>query len=272
MENWQAIVLGAIQGITEFLPISSSGHLVILRHFFHISIKGGTVEIFLHFGTLLSIVTVFNREIWQMIKEVSVAFFRMVHNLSLKQPGGMNDSLIMSLYIIIGTIPAALLGLGFHDKMLGLFDNPESSFGALIVTGIILLSTFRVTNPTGSLTLLRVVVIGCAQALALVPGISRSGSTIAAGLLQGVRQNEAAYFSFYLALPAITGAVLVQSLEMLSESAAMDFSTALIIGTLTAYITGCIAIKMLLNVIRRRKFYLFGFYCLFVGIIGLIVI
>ncbi len=250
----QAIILGIVQGITEWLPISSSGHLVIFQHFFNLDVPI-FFDIMLHVATLLVIFVVFYKDILQMLKALLKLDFKSEH-------GKMN------LFIIIGSIPTAIIGFVFHDLFESFFSNLTAVAIALLVTGFILYSTKLVKNNNHKITLIDSVLVGIAQGLAIIPGISRSGSTISIGMLLGIKKELVAKFSFLLAIPAIIGATLFEA----KDFASIDINVIpLLFGMLSAFIVGYLSLKWLLNLIIKQKFHLFAYYCWTVGILLLII-
>lgn len=270
MNPFKAAVLGIVQGLTEFLPISSSGHLVLGQTLLGVDESGIAFEVFVHFGTLLAVVSIF----WNDIVKLALAFFSLFQPKTIKN--GYHKSYANNLhfrwiwYLIFATIPAVFIWLLFEERIEFAFSNPHLVSIMLLVTGVILSATFfcKITNrPMG---LWQSIAVGFAQAFAILPGISRSGSTISAALLLRVESNEAAKFSFLLAVPAIAGATLLKTVQLLSVPLETSFVVALIVGTITAYISGFFAIKLLLDIVRRGKLYWFAIYCFIVGIIGLL--
>lgn len=253
-------VLGVVQGLTEFLPISSSGHLVICEHLLGLSYPGMSLEIWLHFGTLLSVLIYFRRKLLRLVQSAL--------------PGAGNDEKTanrkMLIALIVGTLPAVIIGLAFKSTFEEAFDSPRFASAMLVVTGIILLSTRLAKIGMRDVTVPRGFWIGCAQAVAILPGISRSGSTISGALFLGVQPALAAEFSFLLAIPAIGGAFLLDIVSSGGISFAPGEAGPLLVGTATAFLFGLAAIYSLLAIIRRGKFFLFGFYCLVAGLVSFI--
>ena len=242
------IILGLIQGITEWLPVSSSGHLVIYQEFFNT----GTpliVDIMLHLATLIVIFLVFYKEIFKII----LAFLR----FDFKSPSGR-----LGMYMVIGSIPTAIIGLAFESVFEALFSSLAAVGFALIINGLVLLTTAKMKGRK-KLTPVNVFFIGIAQGLAIVPGISRSGITISAGLFQGIERNTAATFSFLLSVPAIIGAALFKIRDLSST----DINIApLIIGMIVSVIVGYAALKLLLKIIQKKQIHYFAPYCLILGV------
>ncbi|MCC6169447.1 MAG: undecaprenyl-diphosphatase UppP [Caldilineaceae bacterium] len=266
----QAIVLGIVQGATEFIPVSSSGHLVIVPWLLGWPAPSLLFDTMLHWGTLLSIVLVFWRELWAIF----VATLRSLVRRSLADPNAR-----LGWFIVIGSIPAALIGLLFLDFFESLFHSPLAAGYFLFVTaGVLSLSELiarrrAIGEDLTRLSLGQATSIGLAQAVALAPGISRSGSTMAVGLAGGLRRDEAARFSFLLGTPAFFGAGLLQLIDALSTDAAEVASQAplLIIGFVVSALAGYLAIRGLLAYLRRHSLYVFAVYCVALGsvVVGL---
>jgi len=248
-----SILLGILQGFTEFLPISSSGHLVLAEYLLGVSTPGLVFEVTVHLGSLISILIVF----WQDIKEILLS----LHDRSTRH---------LILVLVVGTIPAVLVGLLFKDWFAAAFDNIALVGATLMLTGIILISTRFAKSKNAELTYFNGLIIGIAQSLAITPGISRSGSTIAAGLILGISSKDAARFSFLLAIPAIVGAGLLTGLEIVSTANANIFSIENISAFFTSLVVGVFALKWLLKTLKTGKFHWFGIYCLSIGLITLI--
>lgn len=253
MSYLDAVILGIIQGLTEFLPVSSSGHLVLAEALLGVKQPGVSFEILLHLGTLLAVLIYFRERIGRMILSL--------FNSELKTERRW------ILYIIIGTIPAGLVGYTLDDFFEQAFSKPILAAAMLIVTGLILLSTKLVRKREKTLTPVSSILIGIGQAMAIMPGISRSGTTISAGLLLGIKPAEAAEFSFLLSIPAIGGAVVLKSNELL------HLQTALIghyvVGLVAAFGLSLAAVYTVLETIKRGKFVYFAYYCFAAGLLGL---
>ena len=260
----QAIILGIVQGLTEFIPVSSSAHLVLTPWLLGWDKPSLLFDTMLHWGTLISIMLVFWRDFWL----IAVATLRSLLARSLADPNAR-----LGWFIIVGTIPAAALGLLFSDFFEELFASPTAAASFLIVTGLLLIGSEQVARHLrrprnlAQLTWLDSIVMGLAQALALAPGISRSGSTMAAGLVRGIRREDAARFSFFLGTPAFFGAGLLQLVKALGEerSALIAQAPLLLIGLVASALSGYLAIRFLLSYLRTRTLYLFAAYCLIVG-------
>jgi undecaprenyl-diphosphatase len=258
----EALILGLIQGATEFLPISSSGHLVLTESILGISEGGLLVEISLHAGTLLAVLIYFRKRIGWIVAE---GFRR-------REDGPRARAWMM--WLIVATIPASAVGLTFRDGIERIFESPVMAVIGLLVTGAILMSTrwSRQWNrePAGPAGLW----MGFAQALSILPGISRSGATIATGMWSGVERSEAAEFSFLLSVLAIGGASLMQVVEIAGGSPAPvpGIWTGLLAGFVMAFLSGYAAIALLLGILKKHGLAPFAWYCWAVGIIGLVLL
>lgn len=255
MAIFQLILLAVIQGLTEFLPVSSSGHLVLAQHWFTAFTGDVFLDVVLHVGTLAAVCVVYVRELRRLLRFDAAALQYIVA-------------------LAVGTLPAVAVGLLFKDTIESLFHSPKAAAAALLVTGLVLLSTWgahgreRTTRIRGEWhpvapSLITALAIGCAQALAIMPGISRSGSTIAASLWLGLEREEAARFSFLLAVPAIAGALVLHLMEGMPETGATTFG--LILGALVAFLVGLAAIRLTALLVVQRHFWKFAFYCLPLG-------
>ena len=260
LEILKVIILGIVQGLTEFLPVSSSGHLVLAAEFLNFHEEGVAFEVFVHLGTLLSVLIAFRADVIRMVR----APFQMAFSKNDKKEA--KKYLMWDIYIIIGTIPAGVIGLIFKSQIEDAFSSILLVIIMLSVTGVILLLSRYEPRKSEDLSPLKSILIGTAQAFAILPGISRSGSTIVTGLFLGLDRETSAKFSFLLAIPAILGASFIKILDLLSIENNQIPISYLIIGALAAFISGYIAIFWLLKVIKRGKLEWFAFYCFFVVI------
>lgn len=267
-----AIILGIVQGLTEFLPVSSSGHLVLGKTLLGIPEQGIAFEVFVHFGTLLAVVTIFWKDIVNLVRAFFSLFNIRTYKSGFSSKYANDADLRLLIYIILATIPAVIVGLLLEDYIETAFSSPHLVGVTLIITAIILFATYFKPKTEKPMNLLNTFIMGVAQAFAIMPGISRSGSTISFGLFQKVSGNDAARFSFLLAVPAILGAVILKTSELMRTGISTDFFVVLLVGTIASYISGYIAIETLLRIIRRGKLYLFAPYCLIIGILALVFI
>ena len=248
-----AFILGLLQGLTEFLPVSSSGHLVITGALLGTKEPGVTFEILLHLGSLLAVLIYFRMRIFQVIKSVF-------------NPQKKSDRMVI-IYLVVGTIPAVIAVLLFKDFFEDAFTNPLMASCMLFVTGLILLSTRIKNNGKKDITIKSSILMGIGQAIAIIPGISRSGTTISTGMLLGVKPAEAAEFSFLLAIPAILGAVVFKFKEL------MQLDTALFgqyfFGFSVTFLSSLFAVYAVLTLIKKGKFEYFAYYCFAAGAVGL---
>ncbi len=265
----KSIILAILQGLTEFLPISSSGHLVLAQHLLGVKKSGIDFEVFVHFGTMLSVLVIFRKDIIEILR----SFFTKILNFNKLKANVQNDeNFKTALLIIWASIPAGIVGILFEDKIEIVFQNPKLTSLFLIITGLILFSTrFAKNNPTKDFDFISSLFVGIAQAFAILPGISRSGTTITTGMLVGINGVKSARFSFLLSIPVIFGATLLKTTEIFQHSL-FDKIPLLLFSSLIAFISGYIAIKFLLKLISRGNFNLFSYYCLLIGLIGLILL
>ncbi len=250
LELWKILVLAVVQGFTEFLPISSSGHLVVLSSLMTpgdpSQLEISDLSVVLHMGTLLSIVVFFWRRIWALLAE---------------------DRRVIRL-LIVGTIPAVVIGLTIELTCKHLLESPLLAGLMLPVTGLILLWADRASSGVGRYADLddrQSLLIGLSQAFAILPGISRSGSTISAGLRLGLSPTDAATFSFLLAIPAIGGAGLLKGLEAAKDGLATPWPH-LLAGGVTSFVIGLVALFWLIQWLQRGRLRLFAWWCIPLGI------
>ncbi|NLF65784.1 MAG: hypothetical protein GX579_14410 [Chloroflexi bacterium] len=267
MDLIEAIFLGIVQGATEFLPISSSGHLVLFPALFGLPEPGLTLVSIAHQGTMVAVLIYFWRDLWAIVRGV-------VQGLARRQPLGTADARLGWL-IVAGTIPAGLAGLLFEDFFEELFGEPRYTALFLLGTALLLIAGERLRRgekSIGQLSLLDAIVVGLFQMVALLPGISRSGSTITAGLIRGLDREPAARFSFLLGVPAIAGAGLLALVDLL-QAADQGANWTLYAATfIAAALTGYACIYFLLAWLRSHSLYLFAAYCTVLGLIALVVL
>ncbi len=251
----QAILLGIIQGVTEFFPVSSSGHLVIFQSLFGLNEPQLEFDIFLHLGTLVSILIFFRQDILQLFTKDKRLF----------------------VLLIVASLPTFIIGLLFKDILERLFSMPKvvgcmlGLTGAWIILGSIV-NNYLIGRGTGKkLGVMNSVLIGIAQGVAIIPGVSRSGSTIASGMLLGLDKESAFKVSFLLAIPAILGASVFKAGKIGASLSGGDM-TYFLIGGITAMLVGLASVKLLLKVIRNNQLYLFGIYCILASLIVICVI
>lgn len=261
MELIKAIILGCVQGATEFLPISSSGHLVIGSELLNFQEQGVVFDVFLHLGTLFSVCVAFRKEILLMIR----ALFAFV---TRRMTPELEEYLRWDLYVILATLPAVFVGLFLKDAVEQAFTSVLLVYCMLVITGTLMLLTNKVNDSGGRLGPVNAIIIGCAQACAILPGLSRSGSTIFTGMLLGIEREKVARFSFIMSVPAILGAVVLQLGDMLDNPPAADSITGLAAGTVASAVTGYFAIILLMDLLKRNRLPVFGYYCYLVAAVG----
>ena len=270
MSVWEALIMGLVQGLTEFLPVSSSGHLVIFGEILNLQIEDGNAfSVLLHVATFLSVCFIYYKDIIELIKE----FFLMIGDILPEKRGLNRPYRRMLIMLIIATIPAVVVGLIF--KLFGL----DAMLSNLLVVGLMLLVTAALmyfvdhcnTNryDASNATYKSSLAVGLAQACALMPGLSRSGSTITAARAAGYKKEFAIKFSFLMSLPAILGAAVLEGAGLIMDGGFAIEALPLIVGFIAAAVSGILAIKFLINLLNKNRFYVFSIYC---GIVGLICI
>jgi undecaprenyl-diphosphatase len=270
--NWiEAVVLGVVQGLTEFLPVSSSGHLVLFQHLFGLVEPELLFDISVHVGTLLAVLVVFYRDILRLLE----AIVRLP--VLARSSGGWgalfaaHPEIRLAAMIAAGCIPTAVLGIAFAKVAEQLFGTLWLVGAALLVTGTFLWFTRRqkaTGRPIGQMRIKDALIIGFIQGLAIIPGISRSGATICAALYLGVDRELAGRFSFLLAIPAILGA-LVLGLDSEAFHTDLPLGT-IVLGSAAAAIVGYLALVVLLKMVKKGQLYRFAPYCWLVGILAII--
>ena len=272
MTTLQALVLGVLQGLTEFFPVSSSGHLVLGQLLFGIDGDVLVFDIFVHLGTLLAVLVVFRGAILRILAGVYKGMADILGGKPALDVYRASSDVRTAAGIVIGTIPAAVIGVTYTGEIEALFHSASAVFAALGFTGAVLLATFAARPGTRHAGMLLGFVIGLAQALAIIPGISRSGMTIAAGLFLGIRREEAGEFSFLLAVPAILGAAVLAAGDLLDAGVLSIPAVALLTGAAAAFFSGWAALVFLMGIVRRGKLGYFGFYCLAAALAGVVVL
>jgi len=251
MNLLDAILLGLVQGLAEFLPISSSGHLVLVENLLGAHQTGVAFDVFLHFSTLLVVFIYFRKDILSIkLKELKL--------------------------IAIASIPAVTIGLLFRHQLEAMFGSVLAVSLLLIITGIINLVTDRKLEKTKKnhdankeITLKSAFIIGLFQAFAILPGISRSGSTVAGGILQNIDRKKAFRFSFLMVIPVILGASGLQLLDVLSSGLGDINIIALFVGGATAFISGFLSLRVFEYVIKKARLKVFGYYCIALGLLSI---
>lgn len=257
----KAALMGAIQAVTEFLPVSSSGHLVLAKYFLGIEEVGITIEVVTHLATAIAVIVFLRRR----IADILVAVIDRVRRGEHADERSARDFRLF-LFVIVGSLPAAAFGLLVRHRIEGLFNDVTSTGLMLIVTGLFVFLTGRFGRVSASFGAGKSLLVGIAQALAIIPGISRSGFTVGAGLALGVERKVAFEFSLLLSLPAILGA---SALELAGGRLGGD-PVVMIAAAIPAFVGGYFAIKLLFRTVIHHKFHAFAYYLIPVGIAVLI--
>ena len=258
----EALILGIIQGLTEFLPVSSSGHLELVKAIQGQDLTGESsmlMTVVLHFATALSTIVVFRKDVYQIIR----GLFKFK----------LNEEFMFSFKIVLSMIPAAVVGVFFDDIIEGFFEGQIMLVGfMLIVTGLLLFLADRAKNTDRTVSLPNAIVIGIAQAIAILPGISRSGATIGTSVLLGIDRERAARFSFLMVVPLILGKMAKDisgdefQMAMNSTDAVNNISASMLtVGFFGAFVTGIAACTWMIALVKRSKLSYFSYYCFVVG-------
>ncbi len=268
MEIWKAIIVGIVQGLAEFLPVSSSGHIVLTQYLLGIREVGSehqpdlAFEIILHIGTLISVLLFFRKSLWKLVE-----------SLYTKE---LKEERMMILWLGVATVPAVIAALLFKDFFDAVPGRPVAVSALLVFTGLILFVPRLLKGSAAKIGLKSSVIMGIGQAFAILPGVSRSGSTIAAGLVSGVKAEKAAEFSFLMSIPAIAGGFVLTMKDRMEEtgscSAALQscFNPAYLAGAAASAIVGLFAIYLVMGAVKRGKLEYFSYYCFVAGIAGVI--
>lgn len=284
MDLINSIIMGIVQGIAEFLPISSSGHLAIMKLLLHIKTDTGLLfDVLLHMGTLIAIFIAFWKDIQELIVEgfkIIGDFFinvgRLFKNLITKKPVEFKQVVSTPyrrfvILIIVSSIPTAILGFAFSDAVELVGETLLVPGLCLILTGLLLMiadrtKTGKKTEKTA--TFKDAGLIGLAQGVAILPGLSRSGTTITACLVAGFNKDFAVKYSFIMSIPAVLGAALQQILDLSMDSVTQNDLLNYLVGTIVAAVVGYISIKTMLVIVRGKKFTFFSYYCFVIGIVA----
>jgi undecaprenyl-diphosphatase len=259
METWEALILGIVQGLTEFLPVSSSGHLLLSKEILGIENNGGTTfEVLVHAATVFSTLTVFRNDILKLL----AGLFKFRYNSETEY----------ILKIAVSMIPVMIVGLFFKDKVEALFGEGPAFIGSmLLLTAVLLIVSHYAKKGEKPVSYSNAFIIGLAQACAVLPGLSRSGATISTGLLLGNNRNEIARFSFLMVLVPILGEAFLDLTGGNFAPAASGINMLpLTVGFIGAYVSGLLACKLMIKLVSQVKLYWFAIYCLIVGIIAVV--
>ncbi len=259
MDIIEAIILGIIQGLTEFLPVSSSGHLELVKAILgdtSVPEESMTLTVVLHFATALSTVVIFRQEVGEILK----GLFQFKWNEQTK----------FSAKIVLSMIPAVIIGLLFEDQLKSLFDGNVLFVGLmLLITAILLLLADKAKNTNKDVSFTNSIIIGISQAIAMLPGISRSGATISTSVLLGIDRTKAAKFSFLMVVPLIFGKIAKDIL-----GGEINFQSSEIIpmstGFIAAFVAGLLACQWMIALVKRSKLSYFSIYCAIVGVIAIV--
>ena len=270
MTVFESFLLGLVQGVAEFLPISSSGHLAIAQNLLHLEVNDGILfDVLLHLGTLVAVVIAYWQDVLDMVRE----FFAGAHDLvNRKTPRNLPPARRMILLIIVATLPLFVI-LPIKDKVEGLYNNMWFIGSALLMTGCLLRLSDR--NCRGKKTektaaYLDALAVGVAQAIATVPGISRSGMTITAGCLVGFERRFAVRFAFLMSLPAVLGANILSIADAMKENVDWSLLPIYMVGVVTAAVSGYLCIRLLKMIAAKGRFGAFAYYCWFMGAVTLL--
>ncbi len=277
----EAIILGIVQGLTEFLPVSSSGHLQIGQHFMDINEGGLRFDVTVHVATVMATLVILRKEILAIIKGFFKPLAPAGEGVSLWRR--LNDEQRYVVLIVISMIPVGIVGLCFKDYVEAIFEGSLVVVGCcLMVTAMLLaLTHFYKPQERETISPLHAFIIGIAQAVAVLPGLSRSGSTIATGLLLGNKKESLAQFSFLMVIPPILGEALLEVRHIVAPSAeyaaehAADLASiptsALLAGFVAAFVCGCFACKWMIQMVKKAKLIYFAAYCLIAGIVCIVI-
>ena len=259
--SWlEALILGIVQGLTEYLPVSSSGHLAIGSYLFGLNGEDNLAfPVLVHVATVLSTFVV----LWSEIDWILKGLFKFK----------MNDETRYFLNILVSMIPIGIVGVFFKDTVEEIFGSGLLIVGCmlLVTAALLIFSYYAKPRPKSRISWRDALIIGIAQACAVMPGLSRSGSTIATGLLLGNKKESLAQFSFLMVIPPILGEALLDVLKMVKGEEAFGSIEALplIVGFIAAFVAGCLACKWMINIVKRGKLVWFGVYCIFAGLVAI---
>ena len=270
MVIWQALVLGVVQGLTEFLPVSSSGHLVLFQNLFGMKEPLLAFDIAVHGGTLLAVLAFFHKDILDILKDFTNSLQRIVSKTPASTPSIQPPHRGLWVCILITLIPTGIMAVCFKHLFETAFSKLIFVAAAWFVMGLLLILSERFQKGQRDLSVIHygdAFWIGWVQGIALLPGVSRSGSTILAGMFLGIKKEDAAKFSFLISIPAVAGAIVMDLKEGIQYFSA--HTAVVLAGFLAAAITGYLVIRWLMRLIQQGRFFLFGYYCIAVSLFAL---
>ncbi|MCR4402148.1 MAG: undecaprenyl-diphosphate phosphatase [Firmicutes bacterium] len=268
MDIVKAVVLGMVQGLTEFLPVSSSGHLVIAREILEAHEALVSFDVLVHLGTLVSVILVFRRDVARLVAAAVGMAGDVVRGTSLGEAVSRDDARKTVLLIVVASVPTALIGFALGQVVERLFASKLAVGAFLIATGIVLWISDRLRAreiPLSRLGTSGALFVGMAQGLAVVPGFSRSGATISACLLLGLRREDAARFSFLLSIPVILGAAALELPDLVISGVGRGFGAPFLAGAAASIVSGYVAIHLVFSALRRRRLTVFAAYTWLAG-------
>ena len=269
MAYLQYVLLGIVQGLTEFLPVSSSGHLVLFKSLFGMEMGGSLLgEVLLHMGTLVAVFICFWPDIAALLREIILFIPRLIKKESVNTPSGR-----MLLLVLLTLVPLAVL-VPFKDHIERIYQYPLLVGIALLVTGVVLVLSDRTRRGNKDITAanwLDALVIGLAQAFALTPGLSRSGMTISAGLFRGFTRAFAVKFSFIMGIPAILGSFVLETKDALEAGIVLQDILPALVGMVVSAVFGYLAIRFVQFIVKKDKFAYFAYYCFAAGLVTVLI-
>jgi len=262
IELLKYLFLGFIQGITEPIPVSSSGHLILFEHFFGLQISGLSFEVLVNFASLLAVLFIYRSDLIQLTKN-SVSYL-----VVSDKTESMKKDFYFVLYLIIGTIPAGIIGVLFQDQIAAIFKGVRVIGFTLIITGIALwlIRNLKGSKGDGELTLKDSIIIGLSQAVALIPGISRSGATIVSSMALGTKRETALKFSFFLYIPVSVGGMILSLSELIHDPRMGELFLPYTLAFIASLVASYFSLKWFINIMQKGKLGYFSIYCFVVGI------
>lgn len=263
MTPLHAVLLGLVQGVAEWLPVSSSGHLVLLQEFLGLEVPI-FFDLVLHVATALVVIMVFRKDVLDIFRSLARTFRLRRRGLSFREIALSEKSSVLAWFILLGSIPIAILGFAFHDSIRLLFSDLTTVGAGLLVTGILLAFTVLSKRRKEFMRNSDALSIGIAQGISLIPGLSRSGFTISVGMLRGIDRELAARYSFLLSVPAVLGAAAFELIEVISGQISVDL-VLLAVAFFSSIVFGYLSIKTLWYIVKNARLHYFSVYCIVVG-------